>query len=55
LDLRGQAEIVKIIRQSQVGVRFRTVGFLLKIGLQFGVELVCDFWPCNILVVIPGD
>jgi hypothetical protein len=51
----GQAEIVKIIRQSQVGVRFRRVGCLLKIGLQFGVELVCKVWPCDILVVIPRD
>jgi len=50
-----QPEIVKIIRQSQVGVRFRTVGCLLKIGLQFPIEFVCKLWPCDILVVIPRD
>ena len=33
-------------------VRLRRVGCLLKIGLQFGVELVCELWPCDILVVI---
>jgi hypothetical protein len=36
-------------------VRFRTVACLLKTGLQFGVELVCKLWPCDILVVIPRD